>query len=153
MLEFCRARDIFGWQAHAISTCQSFQPQFAKLHLFLFSEGGKYFLLLLAAPSDVRFDVVGGWLNRAFLCKQYTLIGNFGSFVRQLCFDFGRKDGSNRLIKIFNKGGKYGFSEPLAFPSMVDLIQYYQNKSLAQYNTKLDTQLLHPISRYQQVSL
>ncbi|XP_038572904.1 phosphatidylinositol 3-kinase regulatory subunit beta-like [Micropterus salmoides] len=64
-----------------------------------------------------------------------------------------RKDGSNRLIKIFHHGGKYGFSEPLAFPSMVDLIQYYQNKSLAQYNAKLDTRLLYPISRYQQVGL
>ncbi|XP_035509876.1 phosphatidylinositol 3-kinase regulatory subunit gamma-like isoform X1 [Morone saxatilis] len=61
-----------------------------------------------------------------------------------------RKDGSNRLIKIFHQGGKYGFSEPLSFPSMVDLIQYYQNKSLAQYNSKLDTRLLYPISRYQQ---
>uniref|UniRef100_A0A3B4WVW7 Phosphatidylinositol 3-kinase regulatory subunit gamma-like n=1 Tax=Seriola lalandi dorsalis TaxID=1841481 RepID=A0A3B4WVW7_SERLL len=61
-----------------------------------------------------------------------------------------RKDGSNRLIKIFHHGGKYGFSEPLAFPSVVDLIQYYQNKSLAQYNSKLDTRLLYPISRYQQ---
>uniref|UniRef100_A0A673CE22 SH2 domain-containing protein n=1 Tax=Sphaeramia orbicularis TaxID=375764 RepID=A0A673CE22_9TELE len=59
-----------------------------------------------------------------------------------------RKDGSNRLIKIFHHGGKYGFSEPLAFPSVVDLIQYYQNKSLAQYNSKLDTRLLYPISRY-----
>ncbi|XP_039984460.1 phosphatidylinositol 3-kinase regulatory subunit beta-like [Xiphias gladius] len=61
-----------------------------------------------------------------------------------------RKDDSNRLIKIFNHGGKYGFSEPLAFLSVVDLIQYYQNKSLAQYNSKLDTRLLYPISRYQQ---
>ncbi|XP_067370323.1 phosphatidylinositol 3-kinase regulatory subunit gamma-like isoform X2 [Channa argus] len=62
-----------------------------------------------------------------------------------------RKDGSNRLIKIFHHGGRYGFSEPLAFPSVVDLIQYYQKKSLAQYNAKLDTRLLYPISRYQQV--
>ncbi|KAM3619756.1 uncharacterized protein V6R79_013089 [Siganus canaliculatus] len=61
-----------------------------------------------------------------------------------------RKDGSNRLIKIFQHEGKYGFSEPLYFPSMVDLIQYYQNKSLAQYNSKLDTRLLYPISRNQQ---
>ncbi|XP_071342150.1 phosphatidylinositol 3-kinase regulatory subunit gamma-like isoform X2 [Trachinotus anak] len=61
-----------------------------------------------------------------------------------------RKDGSNRLIKIFHLGDKYGFSEPLGFTSVVDLIQYYQNKSLAQYNSKLDTRLLYPISRYQQ---
>nr|XP_020467703.1 phosphatidylinositol 3-kinase regulatory subunit gamma-like isoform X2 [Monopterus albus] len=61
-----------------------------------------------------------------------------------------RKDGSNRLIKIFHHGGMYGFSEPLAFPSVVDLIQYYQNKSLVQYNYKLDTHLRYPITRYQQ---
>lgn len=105
-----------------------------------------YLLLLLAALSNLT------WLNKASLCKQYTLTGSIGSFVQQFCFDFGRKGGSNRLIKIFNKGGKCGFSEPLAFPSMVDLIQYYQNKSLAQYNTKLDTRLLYPMSRHQQVS-
>ncbi|XP_034565175.1 phosphatidylinositol 3-kinase regulatory subunit gamma-like [Notolabrus celidotus] len=61
-----------------------------------------------------------------------------------------RKDGTNRLIKIFHNGGKYGFSEPLGFPSLVDLIQHYQKKSLAQYNSKLDTRLLYPLSRYQQ---
>ncbi|XP_028259364.1 phosphatidylinositol 3-kinase regulatory subunit alpha-like [Parambassis ranga] len=61
-----------------------------------------------------------------------------------------RKDGSNKLIKILHHGEKYGFSEPLAFPSVVDLIQHYQKKSLSQYNSKLDTQLLYPISRYQQ---
>uniref|UniRef100_A0A3Q3RSJ4 Phosphatidylinositol 3-kinase regulatory subunit beta-like n=1 Tax=Mastacembelus armatus TaxID=205130 RepID=A0A3Q3RSJ4_9TELE len=62
-----------------------------------------------------------------------------------------RKNGSNRLIKIFHCGGKYGFTEPLVFPSVVHLIQYYQSKSLAQYNSKLDTRLLYPISRHQQV--
>lgn len=63
-----------------------------------------------------------------------------------------RKDGSNRLIKIFNKGGRVGFTEPLAFTSVVHLIQHYQNRSLAQYNAKLDTRLLYPVSRHQQVS-
>ncbi|KAM4574070.1 phosphatidylinositol 3-kinase regulatory subunit gamma-like isoform 1-T3 [Fundulus diaphanus] len=61
-----------------------------------------------------------------------------------------RKDGYNRLIKIFHHGGKCGFSEPLTFPSVVDLIQYYQKKSLAQYNSKLDIRLLYPVSRYYQ---
>uniref|UniRef100_A0A3B3X8C3 SH2 domain-containing protein n=1 Tax=Poecilia mexicana TaxID=48701 RepID=A0A3B3X8C3_9TELE len=61
-----------------------------------------------------------------------------------------RKDGYNRLIKIFHQGGKCGFSEPLTFPSPVDLIQYYQKKSLAQYNSKLDIRLLYPVSRYYQ---
>nr|XP_015826332.2 phosphatidylinositol 3-kinase regulatory subunit gamma [Nothobranchius furzeri]XP_015826333.2 phosphatidylinositol 3-kinase regulatory subunit gamma [Nothobranchius furzeri] len=61
-----------------------------------------------------------------------------------------RKDGYNRLIKIFHYGGKCGFSEPLTFPSVVDLIQFYQKRSLAQYNSKLDTRLLYPVSRYRQ---
>ncbi|XP_061634643.1 phosphatidylinositol 3-kinase regulatory subunit gamma-like isoform X2 [Phyllopteryx taeniolatus] len=61
-----------------------------------------------------------------------------------------RKNGSNRLIKIFHHGGRYGFSEPLTFPSVVDLIQYYQHTSLAQYNSKLDTRLQFPISKYLQ---
>ncbi|XP_053730632.1 phosphatidylinositol 3-kinase regulatory subunit gamma-like isoform X2 [Synchiropus splendidus] len=62
-----------------------------------------------------------------------------------------RKDGSNRLIKIFQCGGKCGFSEPLAFSSVVELIQFYQCRSLAQYNSKLDTRLLYPISKHQQL--
>lgn len=78
----------------------------------------------------------------------------FPSFFLKLhVLESYRKNGSNRLIKIFHHGGRYGFSEPLTFPSVVDLIQYYQNKSLAQYNSKLDTRLLFPISKYLQVSL
>ena len=62
-----------------------------------------------------------------------------------------RKGGNNKLIKIFHRGGKYGFSEPLDFSSVVELIQHYHHESLAQYNPKLDTRLLYPISKYQQV--
>ncbi|XP_039622534.1 phosphatidylinositol 3-kinase regulatory subunit beta [Polypterus senegalus] len=61
-----------------------------------------------------------------------------------------RKGGNNKLIKIFHRDGKYGFSEPLTFPSVVDLINHYRHESLAQYNAKLDTRLLYPVSKYQQ---
>lgn len=61
-----------------------------------------------------------------------------------------RKGGNNKLIKIFHREGKYGFSEPLTFTSVVDLINHYRHESLAQYNAKLDTRLLYPISKYQQ---
>uniref|UniRef100_A0A671T076 Phosphatidylinositol 3-kinase regulatory subunit beta-like n=1 Tax=Sinocyclocheilus anshuiensis TaxID=1608454 RepID=A0A671T076_9TELE len=61
-----------------------------------------------------------------------------------------RKGGNNKLIKIFHRGGKYGFSEPLTFLSVVELINHYQHESLAQYNAKLDTRLLFPVSKYQQ---
>ena len=33
----------------------------------------------------------------------------------------------------------------------MDLITHYRHESLAQYNAKLDTRLLYPVSKYQQV--
>ncbi|KAG8197034.1 hypothetical protein JTE90_004303 [Oedothorax gibbosus] len=58
-----------------------------------------------------------------------------------------RKGGSNKLIKICQRNGKYGFTEPLMFNSVVELINYYHNVSLAQYNRTLDVKLLNPVSR------
>ncbi|XP_060941164.1 phosphatidylinositol 3-kinase regulatory subunit gamma-like [Limanda limanda] len=62
-----------------------------------------------------------------------------------------RKGGNNKLIKIYHRDGKYGFSEPLTFLSVVELINHYRHESLAQYNAKLDTRLLYPVSKYQQL--
>lgn len=59
-----------------------------------------------------------------------------------------RKDGSNKLIKIYQKNGKYGFSEPLSFSSVMELISHYQHESLAHYNLILDIKLMHPHSKY-----
>jgi phosphoinositide-3-kinase regulatory subunit len=59
-----------------------------------------------------------------------------------------RKGGSNKLIKICHRNGKYGFTEPLSFNSVVELINYYHNVSLAHYNRTLDVKLLHPVSRF-----
>ncbi|XP_078531314.1 phosphatidylinositol 3-kinase regulatory subunit alpha isoform X2 [Lissotriton helveticus] len=61
-----------------------------------------------------------------------------------------RKGGNNKLIKIFHRDGKYGFSDPLTFNSVVELIIHYRNESLAQYNPKLDVKLLYPVSKHQQ---
>ncbi|KAM3604757.1 uncharacterized protein V6R79_015836 [Siganus canaliculatus] len=62
-----------------------------------------------------------------------------------------RKGGNNKLIKIYHRDGRYGFSEPLTFLSVVELIHHYRHESLAQYNAKLDTKLLFPVSKYQQL--
>lgn len=62
-----------------------------------------------------------------------------------------RKGGNNKLIKIYHRDGNYGFSEPLTFRSVVELINHYRHESLAQYNAKLDTKLLYPVSKYQQL--
>lgn len=64
-----------------------------------------------------------------------------------------RKGGSNKLIKISNRNGKYGFSEPYKFNTVVELVNFYRSVSLAQYNPTLDIKLLYPISRFQQVSI
>ncbi|XP_032822055.2 phosphatidylinositol 3-kinase regulatory subunit gamma-like isoform X1 [Petromyzon marinus] len=61
-----------------------------------------------------------------------------------------RKGGNNKLIKIFHRDSKYGFSEPLTFNSVVELITHYRHESLAQYNPKLDVKLQYPVSKSQQ---
>ena len=63
-----------------------------------------------------------------------------------------RKNGSNKLIKICHKNGKYGFSEPFTFNSVIELVQYYNTVSLVQYNRTLDVRLLYPVSRNLAVS-
>ncbi|XP_015512895.1 phosphatidylinositol 3-kinase regulatory subunit alpha isoform X1 [Neodiprion lecontei] len=61
-----------------------------------------------------------------------------------------RKGGANKLIKICHRNGKYGFSEPFNFQSVVELVDHYRNCSLAQYNSTLNIKLLYPVSRFQQ---
>ncbi|KAM0736326.1 Phosphatidylinositol 3-kinase regulatory subunit alpha [Formica fusca] len=61
-----------------------------------------------------------------------------------------RKGGTNKLIKISHRNGKYGFSDPYNFHSVIELVDYYRNCSLAQYNSVLDIKLLYPVSRFQQ---
>ncbi|XP_073994372.1 phosphatidylinositol 3-kinase regulatory subunit alpha isoform X3 [Rhodnius prolixus] len=61
-----------------------------------------------------------------------------------------RKGGSNKLIKISHRNGKYGFTEPYTFNNVVDLVSFYKTVSLSQYNSTLDVKLLYPVSRFQQ---
>lgn len=62
-----------------------------------------------------------------------------------------RKGGSNKLIKISHRTGKYGFTEPYKFNTVVELVNFYKGVSLSQYNRTLDIKLLYPVSRFQQV--
>ncbi|XP_064215366.1 phosphatidylinositol 3-kinase regulatory subunit alpha [Tribolium castaneum] len=59
-----------------------------------------------------------------------------------------RKGGTNKLIKICHKNGKYGFTEPYTFNSVVELINHFRNESLSQYNASLDIKLLYPVSMF-----
>lgn len=64
-----------------------------------------------------------------------------------------KKDGIDRVIKIYNNNGRYGFTKGgfgLSFDSVPDLVNYYRNASLKDYNTILDIKLLYPVSRTNQ---
>ncbi|XP_064386508.1 phosphatidylinositol 3-kinase regulatory subunit gamma-like [Halichondria panicea] len=58
-----------------------------------------------------------------------------------------RKSGVNRLIRIMHRDGHYGFAEPLEFPSVMALIDYYRTHTLAPYSPKLDITLGIAVSK------
>lgn len=60
------------------------------------------------------------------------------------------KDGTEKLIRIFHKNGKYGLinTEPYLFASVIDLINHFKHTSLSQYNKMLDIKLTYPVSRF-----
>lgn len=59
-----------------------------------------------------------------------------------------KKDGTDRVIKIFHTMDKYGFTRDGTYGSVVDLINFYRTVSLKEYNTILDIKLMFPISRF-----
>lgn len=59
-----------------------------------------------------------------------------------------RKGGCNKLIKICHRSGKFGFTEPYSFNSVVELIENFRQQDLSQFNKALDIKLLHPVSRF-----
>lgn len=63
-----------------------------------------------------------------------------------------KKDGEDRMIKIYNNNDRYGFTKGsvggLDFTSVPELVNYYRNTSLKDYNRILDIKLLYPVSRY-----
>ena len=59
-----------------------------------------------------------------------------------------KKGGSNKLIKICHCNGKYGFTEPLNYNSVLDLINFCQEQSLKQFNKSLDIRLIDPVNRF-----
>ena len=63
-----------------------------------------------------------------------------------------KKGGQNKLVRIINANGLYGFSEPTQYRSVPDLIDHYREVSLSQYNPRLDVKLIHPVSRFAKVS-
>lgn len=76
----------------------------------------------------------------AFLVRDAARVAGFYTLTL-------RKGGVNRLIRIMNRDGLYGFAEPLEFDSVVSLVEYYKGHSLAPYSPKLDITLGTAVSR------
>lgn len=76
-----------------------------------------------------------------FLVRNSSTVGDYTITLR--------KDGVNKLIKIYQRDNKFGFSitEPLRFSSVVDLVEFYKTHSLKQYNRNLDIMLTNPLLR------
>ena len=78
--------------------------------------------------------------NGAFLVRDAARVSGYYTLTL-------RKDGVNRLIRIMHRDNLYGFAEPLEFNSVVSLVEYYKEHSLAPYSPKLDITLGVPVSR------
>ncbi len=79
--------------------------------------------------------------NGAFLVRNAARVTGYYTLTL-------RKGGVNRLIRIMNRDGLYGFAEPLEFESVVALVEYYKHHSLAPYSPKLDITLGMPVSNH-----
>ena len=53
----------------------------------------------------------------------------------------------NKLIRIIHKDGKYGFSHPVEYSSVILLVEHYKESSLMHYNSGLDICLTNPLPR------
>lgn len=59
-----------------------------------------------------------------------------------------KKDGTDRIIRIYNSNGRYGFLKDGKYGSVVELINHFRTHSLIEYNSVLDICLLYPVSKF-----
>lgn len=57
-----------------------------------------------------------------------------------------RKDGANKMLRVLNRHGKFGFKEPYEFESLIQLVRYHMRQPLLVSKSELVIHLLHPWS-------
>ena len=62
-----------------------------------------------------------------------------------LCSRSYRKDGLNKLVRIYHEKGMYGFSKPCTYDSVAALILFYTAHSMSEYNHSMDVRLEKPV--------
>ncbi|XP_065846119.1 phosphatidylinositol 3-kinase regulatory subunit gamma-like [Oscarella lobularis] len=84
--------------------------------------------------SDEAREMLESEPDGAFLVRDNSRTpGNYTLSVK--------KDGITRRVQIHHRNGMYGFSEPLPFRSVVELVDFYRHRSLAEHNASLDISL------------
>ena len=57
-----------------------------------------------------------------------------------------RKDNANKMLRVMQRQGKFGFKEPFEFDSLVQLLRYHMRQPLLVSKSDMIIQLLHPWS-------
>ncbi|BFZ16666.1 hypothetical protein BsWGS_19704 [Bradybaena similaris] len=89
--------------------------------------------------KDLARDVMMNQPERSFMVRDSTTEGDYTLLVKF--------QNSIKSIKIMRRDDHYGLVEPLQFPSVVTLINWYQCNSLATFNSILNTTLVVPVIR------
>ncbi len=97
-------------------------------------------LLLSSLLREEVTEIMKDAPNGSFLVRDAARVAGYYTLTL-------RKGGVNRLIRIMHKDDLFGFAEPLEFSSVVGLVEYYKEHSLAPYSPKLDITLGSPVSR------
>jgi len=87
--------------------------------------------------SEVNEQLLGK-PDGSFIVRDASTPGNFTLTLK--------RNGANKLIQIMmGPDGKCGFTPPLEFRCLSDLIEHHRKHSLASYNSSLDIKLLYPV--------
>ncbi|XP_065185489.1 phosphatidylinositol 3-kinase regulatory subunit beta-like [Sycon ciliatum] len=102
-------------------------------------------------PEVVMADWYWGSITKAEVMERMADTADGSFLVRDSTNNPGeytltvKTGGMNRLVRIFNDGNRFGFSDPCEFDSVSSLVDYFKTHSLEEYNSTMRVRLLHPV--------